>query len=76
MKVSEMIKNLQKFMDEHGDLDCWYAVDDEGNGYAEVHYIPSLYYANDDGYEVYHLNNVEDMEPEEKAYYHTICVIN
>lgn len=44
MKISEMIKNLQEFMDEHGDLDCFYAIDDEGNGYGKVHYEPSLYY--------------------------------
>ena len=31
MKVSEMIENLQNFMNENGDLDCWYAKDDEGN---------------------------------------------
>ena len=43
MKVSEMIKNLQDFMDRYGDLDCWYAVDDEGNGYQKVHYSPSTY---------------------------------
>lgn len=30
MKISQMIKNLQSFMSEHGDLDCYYAVDDEG----------------------------------------------
>lgn len=33
MKISEMINNLQEFKDEHGDLDCWYSRDDEGNGY-------------------------------------------
>ena len=29
MKVSEMIKNLQDFMEENGDIDCYYAEDDE-----------------------------------------------
>lgn len=37
MKVSEMIKNLQEFMAGHGDIDCYYSEDDEGNGYHEVH---------------------------------------
>lgn len=36
MKVSEMIKNLCDFIEKHGDLECWYAKDDEGNGYQEV----------------------------------------
>ena len=42
MKISEMIKNLQEFMNEHGDLDCWYAIDDEGNAFHPVSYNPSL----------------------------------
>ena len=76
MKISEMINNLQKFMAEHGDLDCWYAVDDEGNGYAEVHYTPSLYYTDDNGDEMYHPEDMADMYSEEQMYYHSICVIN
>ncbi len=75
MKISEMIKNLQEFMAEHGDLDCWYARDDEGNGYQQIHYNPSLYYVDED-YEVY--GNVEDLE-----YYDLteedvtkICIVN
>ena len=38
MKISEMIKNLEEFKKEHGDLDCWYATDDEGNGYHTLFY--------------------------------------
>ena len=76
MKISEMINNLQEFMAEHGDLDCWYAVDDEGNGYSEVHFTPSLYYTDDNGDEMYHPEDMADMYPEEQMYYHSICVIN
>lgn len=74
MKISEMIKNLQNFMAENGDLECWYAKDDEGNGYQEVHYEPSKYYVDEDGdvlqledLEYYELH-IEDVEP--------ICIIN
>ena len=74
MKVSEMIKNLQEFMEENGDLDCYYAVDDEGNGYSEIHYTPSKYYVNEYGdvmqfedLEEYELH-IEDVEP--------ICIVN
>lgn len=42
MKISEMIKNLHDFMEECGDLECWYASDDEGNEYHKVSYEPSL----------------------------------
>lgn len=42
MKISEMIKNLQLLLEEHGDLECWYAKDDEGNGYQSIYYEPSI----------------------------------
>lgn len=74
MKISEMIKNLQEFMAENGDLECWYAVDDEGNAYHEIYYTPSLYYTNEDG-DVYKTledfdmeDYVEDIQP--------ICIVN
>ena len=74
MKISEMIKNLQEFMADHGDLECWYAVDDEGNAYQEVHYAPSKYYVSEDGdvmqvedLEYYELH-MEDVKP--------ICIVN
>ena len=47
MKVSEMIKNLQEFMEVHGDLECYYAIDDEGNTYHPVYYDPSMYYLDE-----------------------------
>lgn len=75
MKISEMIKNLREFMAENGDLECWYAKDDEGNGYQEVHYEPSLYYVNKDG-EVY--QNIEDFDLEEVYVdeLRQICIVN
>lgn len=75
MKVSEMIKNLQEFMKENGDLECWYARDDEGNGYQEVSYKPSLYYIDSMG-DILH-------DEEDLAYYdltledvEKICIVN
>ena len=75
MKVSEMIKNLTEFMTEHGDLDCWYAKDDEGNGYQSIYYEPSMYYVDEDG-DVLH-------DEEDLAYYDLtledvtpICIVN
>lgn len=75
MKVSEMIKNLQEFMEEHGDLECWYATDDEGNGYHRVYCEPSAYYVDSDD-EIYHGEedleyfelDLEDVTP--------VCVVN
>ena len=75
MKISEMIKNLQEFMEEYGDLDCWYSSDDEGNAYHKVYFEPSLLCV--DKY------NGEIMTPEDAGWmelapedYDEICVVN
>lgn len=47
MKISEMIKNLEEFKAEHGNLDCWYATDDEGNEFHEVYFDPSFRYVDE-----------------------------
>ncbi len=76
MKISEMIENLQKFMAENGDLECWYATDDEGNSYQKVHYNPSKYYVDDDG-EVHHPEDLdEDFDFDSIRYIKPICIIN
>ena len=74
MKISEMIKNLHEFMNEHGDLECWYAKDDEGNGYYPIHWKPSKYYVNED-YEVRQLVDIEYFE-EDVEDYRPVCIIN
>ena len=75
MKISEMIKNLEEFKAEHGDIDCWYATDDEGNEYHEVYFDPSFRYVDKDG-EMY-ANEIEldecDMDIEDVT---PICIIN
>lgn len=75
MKISEMIKNLEEFKAEHGDLDCWYAKDDEGNGYQRVYYDPSFRYIDDEG-EVY--NDEDDLEYCDltKEDVTPICIVN
>lgn len=74
MKISEMIKNLQSFMEENGDLDCYYAVDEEGNGYSKIHYEPSKYYATEYE-EVYQFEDLEYMEIDIEDVT-PICVVN
>ena len=74
MKISEMIKNLQGFMNEHGDLDCWYADDDKGNGFYPVIYKPCMRYANKYG-EVRMLEDIEDDE-EDLEDYTKVCLVN
>ena len=79
MKVSEMIKNLQGFLEKNGDLECWYAIDDEGNGFKTVVYKPSLMYLDTD-YEVYNANELQEIFEEDPFdsidNYTKVCVIN
>ena len=75
MKVSDMIENLQEFMEEYGDLDCWYAVDDEGNEYHEVYYDPSLYYVDKEGNCYANMDDVEFCDLTVKDV-NKICLIN
>jgi hypothetical protein len=51
MKLSEHIKSCQGILNKHGDLDCYTSIDDEGNGYNEVHYSPSAGHIVVDGYD-------------------------
>lgn len=36
MKISNLIANLEKIKEKHGDIDCWLQSDQEGNGYEEL----------------------------------------
>lgn len=75
MKISKMIKNLEEFKAEHGDLDCWYAKDDEGNGYQEIYYSPTLMYANkyDD---VFGQEDYDEADEDDKEDLTPICIVN
>ena len=75
MKVSEMINNLKEFMEAYGDLDCYYATDDEGNEYREVYYDPSMYYINSDG-DVYQQEDFDDADEEDREDLRPICIVN
>lgn len=74
MKISEMIKNLQEFMAKHGDIECYYAVDDEGNAYHPVYFKPSKYYSNEE----YGVMQEEDLEYYElhMCDVEPICIVN
>lgn len=74
MKISEMIKNLQDFMADHGDMECYYSVDDEGNAYHPVYYTPSKYYVNEYG----DVKQIEDIVYDEEDIndYEPVCIVN
>jgi hypothetical protein len=83
MKLSEYIKSLQDFLKENGDMNCFYAIDDEGNGYQQVNYGGTLFYTeNPDEYrpELYQEDDfeyiIEHGYVEEKEDLVTVCIIN
>jgi hypothetical protein len=42
IKLSDYIKSLSVVMLRHGDLDCVYAHDTEGNGFSPILFSPSV----------------------------------
>lgn len=75
MKLSEMIKNLQEFMNEYGDMECYYAIDDEGNDYRPITYKPSLYCIFKYNGEIHDIEDTGWMEMDSEDY-DEICVVN
>lgn len=75
MKISQMIKNLEAVMLANGDLECWYAVDDEGNDYHPIYFEPSVYYRNKWG-DMYDESDLEDEDPEDIAELKQVCIVN
>ena len=74
MKVSEMIKNLQEFIENYEDVECWYASDDEGNEYHEVYFEPSYHFVNMDG-EIVTLADIEEFGYKDDEI-EPVCIIN
>lgn len=75
MKISQMIKNLEAVMLANGDLECWYAVDDEGNGYYPIYFEPSVYYRNRHG-DMYQEEDLKDEDPEDIMELKQVCIVN
>ena len=57
MKLSEVIKNLNKAKKQYGDLECIYSRDDEGNAFRDIHFTPTPMKKDSDG----------DFETEQKT---------
>ena len=75
MKISEMIKNLEVVMAANGDIEVWYAVDDEGNAYHPVYFEPTVYWMNKYG-DMFNEKDLEDEDPEDIAELTQICIVN
>jgi len=44
VKISRLIKNLQEILEERGDLNLVYSIDDEGNAFNYVYWDPTVGY--------------------------------
>ena len=53
MKLKEYLESLEKLYEEHGDIEVYYSIDEEGNDYKEVYYSPSFNYMTKDDNENY-----------------------
>jgi len=66
MKLSKYIASLQEILDTEGDLDCYYSIDDEGNGYQQVHYDGTVLFIFQRDVGSYRLDDVySDVDAEE-----------
>jgi hypothetical protein len=78
MKLSAYLRSLREFFEEHGDMEIYYAADDEGNDYQKVVYYGTKMYLLDQDKEAYRpdLYSGEDIEEYEDDEFIPVCVIN
>ena len=76
MKLSEYINQLQEFIKENPEtteFKVCYSIDDEGNGYNDVYYTPTIGYRGEDG-EFISLSDTEWFEENEDAVPNSVCI--
>ena len=43
MTLKEYAETINNLLGKYGNLEVWYAKDDEGNGYQPIYYAPSVF---------------------------------
>ena len=76
MKLKKYIEGLQKVLNEHGDIECYYARDDEGNGYQQVQFNGTVFYVRHLQHYIDEIYSDEDIEEENVEKPIRICVVN
>ena len=81
MKLKLYIKELQAVLEKHGNLECYYAHDDEGNVYQQVRMVGSIGFVDELNHIVEYVYSVQDMEnlvesPGFIEHAIPICVVN
>jgi hypothetical protein len=74
MKLSNYIAGLQNILDENGDLECYYAKDDEGNGYQKLHYNGSVFYMHPNESCEYYPDLYQEVEEDEELFTKVVVV--
>ncbi len=69
VKISRLIKNLQNILEEHGDLSCVYAIDEEGNGFDLIYWDPSLGMFNERQRDYLSLDEYNQLKEENQLWY-------
>ena len=69
MKLKEYIENLQKVLDQYGDLTVICSADDEGNWFNTVDYTPSVC-----RYDPENRGEAEFLEPEDQSSVNAVCI--
>ena len=67
MKLSKLIKTLQKILNKEGDLDAFTAKDDEMNGFNAICFDPTVFRGEFDGKR---LESVIGLDENEEDYGH------
>ena len=57
MKLNEYIKQLQEVKRKHGNLECIYSIDDEGNDFHSIYYSPTPMNDEKGEYETYKIKD-------------------
>ena len=82
MKLSEYIKGLKNFLKQHGDLQAYYASDDEGNLFNKVSYSGTkMFTFNDHSYILDDVFNddpdeLDELDEEDRKQLKPVCIVN
>lgn len=73
MKLSKHIKECEEFLKQHGDLECIYATDDEGNNFYPATFEPCLMFQDANGE---YMGRTDYEERYGEAPYEKVCCVN
>ena len=76
MKLKDYIKSLQKLVKKYPEAECFYSIDEEGNGYESVYFGPSIQYADKDEVDTGRLGSLDMNDKPTNADDVAIVILN